>query len=54
MTNLISQGAADLRDMLNDAWAASASVPVNFAGQTYQDALSGNIPDLYVLLYGDS
>lgn len=54
MTGRLAHGASDLRDMLGEAWRDSPNMAINFAEQTYTDAEAGRIPDLYLLLAGDS
>ncbi|MDV6330410.1 hypothetical protein [Asticcacaulis sp. 201] len=54
LTSRLAHGASDLRDMLGEAWRDSSTMAINFAEQTYRDAEAGRIPDLYLLLTGDS
>ncbi len=49
----IGQGAADLRDVLLDAWRDSKTMQVGYKMGTYDDFVGGKVPDPYTTLYGD-
>jgi hypothetical protein len=49
----IGQGAADLRDVILDAWRDSKSMDVGYKEGTYDDFVAGKIADPYAVLYED-
>ena len=53
MTKLVARGAADLRDCLMEAWAASKTQGVGYPAKSFEDITSGKVADPYTLLRGD-
>ncbi|MBW8880377.1 MAG: hypothetical protein JF615_02825, partial [Asticcacaulis sp.] len=54
LATLLARGASDLRDMVAEAWTASADSTVNSAGVTVTDVISGKVKDVYAVVMGDS
>jgi hypothetical protein len=53
MAMLVGQGAADLRDVLIDAWRESKTMGVGYPARTYDDFVGNRVEDPYGLLYGN-
>jgi hypothetical protein len=52
MTERIAEGAAELRDLVVDAWNASGKMTVGYPGAPAADVEAGKAGDAYDLLYG--
>jgi hypothetical protein len=50
MGKLLGAGAADLRDVVVDAWRESKTMKVGYPGATYDDIIAGKVPDIYSYL----
>ncbi|WAC49399.1 hypothetical protein OVA03_05680 [Asticcacaulis sp. SL142] len=50
MSSLIGIGAADLRDIVINAWQDSKSLPVGYPGAAYDEFISGKVADPYTYL----
>lgn len=53
MAKQIGEGAANLRDTLLDAWRDSKTMQVGYKIGTYDDFVTGKVPDPYFVLYGN-
>jgi hypothetical protein len=53
ITARLSEGAAELRDLVTDAWNASGKVTVGYPGASASDVEAGKAGDAYDLLYGN-
>jgi len=54
VTARLADGAAELRDLVVDAWNASGKMVVGYPGATAADVEAGKAGDAYDLLYGKS
>ena len=52
ITARLSEGAAELRDLVTDAWNASGKATVGYPGVSAADVEAGKAGDAYDLLYG--
>jgi hypothetical protein len=52
ITARLSEGAAELRDLVIDAWNASGKMVVGYPGVSAADVEAGKAGDAYALLYG--
>jgi hypothetical protein len=52
MTARIAEGAAELRDLVVDAWDASGQITVGYPGMTASAVEAGKAGDAYDLLFG--
>jgi hypothetical protein len=52
MSERIAEGASELRDLVIDAWTASARMVVGYPGLSAADVAAGKAGDPYDLLYG--
>jgi hypothetical protein len=52
ITARLSEGAAELRDLVTDAWNASGKMVVGYPGLSAADVEAGKAGDAYDLLYG--
>jgi hypothetical protein len=48
----VAAGASELRDLVLDAWAASATLPVGYPGVSLKEVENGGI-DPWIMIYGD-
>ena len=52
VTARVAEGAAQLRDLVRDAWNASGKMTVGYPGVSAVDVEAGKAGDAYDLLYG--